>query len=82
VGKVPGDDVVKLSTLVVPPPRRRTWRHQFTLCVVHEIFEECIHSRHVLGVGLRIPYSGAIGINVEIAPQEDALVFALYNTLG
>jgi hypothetical protein len=65
VGKVPGDDVVKLGTLVVPPPRHRAWRHQFTLCVVHEIFEESIHSRHVL-----------------IAPQEDALVFTLYDTFG
>jgi hypothetical protein len=49
---------------------------------MHEIFEECIHSRHVLGVGLRIPDSSAIGISVEIAPQEDALVFALSDTFG
>jgi hypothetical protein len=79
VGKVPGDDVVKLGTLVVPPPRHRAWRHHFTLCVVHEIFKECIHFRHVLGVGLRITYSGTIGIR---APQEDALVCALYDTFG
>ena len=64
------------------PERARERRHQFTLYVVHEIFEECIHSRHVLGVGLRIPYSGAIGISVEIAHQEDALVFTLYDTFG
>ena len=82
MGKVPCNNVVKLSTLVVPPPRHRTRRHQFTLCVAHEIFEECIHSRHVLGVGLRIPDSSAIGISVEIAPQEDALVFALSDTFG
>jgi hypothetical protein len=49
---------------------------------VHKIFQECIHFRHVLGVGLRITYSGTIGIRVEIAPQEDALVFALYDTFG
>ena len=82
MGEVPCDDVVKLGTLVVSPPRRRTWRHQVTLCVVYEIVKECVHFRHVLGIRLRITHPGAICTRVEIAPQEDALMFTLCDTFG
>ena len=49
---------------------------------MHEVVEECIHFRHVPGIRLRITHPGAIRTRVEIAPQEDALMFTLCDTFG
>ena len=53
-----------------------------TLRDVHKIGERLVHPLHMLGIGRRVPNPETIGVCIQIASQEYALVSALRDTFG